>query len=72
MMIALAMMAGVACGEKKSESSAAGKESGPPKIEAVEAEFDFGTVKQGVDVEHTFKIRNVGAKELVIEKTSGS
>jgi thioredoxin-related protein len=45
---------------------------GKPKIVAVEAEFDFGKVKQGAAVEHVFKIRNEGNAPLKIEKARGS
>jgi hypothetical protein len=43
-----------------------------PKIVAVQSAFDFGQVKQGVDVEHIYKIRNEGTAELKIEKARGS
>lgn len=60
--------AGPAEGAATTEAAAAGK----PVIAALEAEFDFGTVKQGAEVAHTFKIKNTGDKNLVIEKTTGS
>lgn len=43
-----------------------------PKISAVESEYDFGKVKQGSDVEHVFKIRNTGTKDLSIKSARGS
>lgn len=43
-----------------------------PKIVAVEETYNFGKVKQGVDPEHVFKIRNEGKADLRIEKARGS
>ena len=69
-LLAAALIAGVACSKKVQEKTAEAKDgSGKPKIEAITPEFDFGKVKQGIDVEHVFKIKNVGSKDLVIEKT---
>jgi len=46
--------------------------SGPaaPKIALEEREHNFGRVKQGEEVSHTFKIKNEGAAELVIHNVS--
>ena len=41
-----------------------------PKIALEELEHNFGRVKQGVEVAHTFKIKNEGAAELVIHNVS--
>jgi hypothetical protein len=72
-LLAVALIAGIACSRKVPEKTAETKDgSGAPKIEAVSPEFDFGKVKQGITVEHTYKIKNVGSKDLVIEKTKGS
>jgi hypothetical protein len=62
---------------KKNSDSAAAEEinaaaKGKPVIFAAEPEYDFGKVKQGVDVEHIYKIKNTGKADLVIERTSGS
>jgi hypothetical protein len=43
-----------------------------PKIVAVAADHDFGKVKQGKVVEHTFKIKNEGASDLIIRSAKGS
>ena len=43
-----------------------------PVISAIEPQFDFGKVRQGTEVSHIYKIKNIGSKELVIEKTHGS
>jgi len=43
-----------------------------PKIVAVAANHDFGKVKQGAVVEHTFKIKNQGAGDLIIRRAKGS
>ena len=73
------LLVALACslGCKKSESPAAPAKSdtssaGKPVIFAAETEYKFGTVKQGAEVEHVFKIKNNGAQNLVIEKTTGS
>jgi mono/diheme cytochrome c family protein len=48
--------------------------SKPPKVSAGphiafdNPRFDFGKVKEGVKISHTFKIRNLGDTTLVIEK----
>jgi hypothetical protein len=52
--------------------AAAGAEKGAPKILAEQSAYDFGKVKQGATVEHTFKIRNAGNADLKIEKARGS
>jgi glutathione peroxidase len=41
-----------------------------PKIALEEREYNFGSVKQGDEVSHIFKIKNVGAAELVIHNVS--
>jgi glutathione peroxidase len=41
-----------------------------PKIAMEEREHNFGMVKQGEEVSHTFKIKNEGAAELVIHNVS--
>lgn len=44
---------------------------GKPKLVIVEKpEFDFGKVKEGTEVTHTFKIKNEGTAELVIINVS--
>lgn len=43
-----------------------------PKIEAVEPEFDFGTVYRGGTVKHVFTLRNAGADTLRIENVRSS
>ncbi len=45
---------------------------GKPVIFAAEPEFDFGKVKQGESVEHIYKIKNTGDKELILEKATSS
>jgi len=44
--------------------------SAAPKIAMEEREHNFGKVKQGEEVSHTFKIKNEGAAELVIHNVS--
>lgn len=49
------------------------KVEGPTaKIEYQQAEHDFGTVKEGAVVQHTFKFKNTGSVPLVIQNASAS
>ncbi|HEY8458980.1 MAG TPA: DUF1573 domain-containing protein [Blastocatellia bacterium] len=41
-----------------------------PKIAMDEREYDFGKVKMGEELSHTFKIKNEGSAELVIHNVS--
>ena len=41
-----------------------------PDVSLTEQEFDFGEVKQGKIIRHTFKVINQGDKTLTIEKVS--
>ena len=68
------LLSGLGCSSSKKadDIQETEKEEGQPKIQAVQADFDFGKVKQGVDVEHVFKVKNVGTKDLFIEKARGS
>ncbi len=70
-----------ACGSEKKTDEVKDDKAAPeaavdgdaaPKIVAVQADFDFGKVKQGVNVEHVFKIKNEGSADLKIEKARGS
>lgn len=38
-----------------------------PIIDTPETEFDFGTINEGVEVKHTFVLRNTGTKRLEIK-----
>lgn len=38
-----------------------------PVLELPEMEFDFGTINEGVEVRHTFPMRNAGSKRLEIK-----
>ena len=40
-----------------------------PKVRMSEEKYNFGTVKEGENVEHTFTITNVGKSKLYIHKT---
>lgn len=42
------------------------------KFEFEQSEFDFGTVKEGEVVTHTFKFKNVGEAPLVIQNASAT
>lgn len=60
-------------GSNPKELAAAGASSGAqPKVEVVNPLYDFGTVLEGQRVLHTFIIKNVGTKDLVLSgvKTS--
>ena len=49
------------------------KVDGPTaKIEYQKAEYDFGTVKEGAVVEHTFTFKNIGSVPLVIQNASAT
>jgi len=39
-----------------------------PRIEAREAQHDFGKVVQGTTVSHVFEVRNTGSEPLVIDR----
>ena len=41
-----------------------------PDVSLTEREFDFGEVKQGEVIRHTFKVINQGDETLKIEKVS--
>lgn len=41
-----------------------------PKLVIEEREYDFGKVKEGEEVSHTFKIKNEGVAELIIHNVS--
>src|SRR5690606_18058453 len=43
-----------------------------PEISFEETEFDFGTIDQGTNVEHTFKFTNTGKAPLVITNATSS
>ena len=43
-----------------------------PKIVALAPTFNYGKVKQGATVEHSFKIRNDGVGDLIIRRAKGS
>lgn len=78
-LVAVCLACAAACGGKgEGKTGDAGKDEpaakaeGKPKIVAVEAKYEFGKVKQGVDVEHVFKIKNEGDVDLKIDKARGS
>ena len=71
-LIVTTLLCGVSCGKSKEEKAEPEKEPGKPKIEAAQPEFDFGTVKQGMEVIHVFKLKNAGNEDLQIEKARGS
>ncbi len=54
------------------EPAASAPQAGAPKIVAAAAIFNYGKIKQGATVEHTFKIRNEGVGDLIIRRAKGS
>lgn len=49
------------------------KPEGPiPSFEFPEESFDFGTIKEGEIVEHTFMFKNIGEAPLIISNASAS
>lgn len=44
----------------------------PTEISFEEMEYDFGTVKEGEMVKHTFKFKNTGDKTLILINVKGS
>lgn len=45
---------------------------GGGKIAFVENKFDFGTIKEGAVVEHTFKFKNEGTEPVILAQVSTS
>lgn len=43
-----------------------------PEFQFAETEHDFGTIKEGEVVKHTFKFTNTGEAPLIIQNASGS
>jgi len=54
------------------ETTADSTTEGTPRIVAVEEDFDFGQVEQGIKAKHVFTIRNEGDAPLKIIKAKGS
>lgn len=62
---------------QQAANAAAGTEeqvpSGPTTTVVYEhTDFDFGTVKEGEHVKHTFKFKNTGSEPLIISNAKGS
>jgi len=54
-------------------SAEAAAPTGPTTVMAFEqTDFDFGTVKEGEKVRHTYKFKNTGKEPLVISSAKGS
>ena len=43
-----------------------------PIVEILEAEYDFGDIKQGEKATHNYKIKNIGNADLLISSAKGS
>lgn len=70
--IVLLALGMAACGSKEESSEDQPVTEGYGKIEFEELEFDFGQIKQGEIVTHTFKFRNVGEADLIIKSANAS
>src|SRR5271169_2246402 len=55
---------------KTAQSAAAS--ANQPKIQLLDPIYDFGTVMSGPAVSHTFKVRNAGGADLVIDRVQTS
>jgi hypothetical protein len=44
----------------------------PTEISFVEMEYDFGTVREGEQVRHTYQFKNTGDKNLILINVKGS
>src|ERR1700674_4993772 len=53
-------------------SAAAGASAAGPKAQVVNPVYNFGTVLEGQHVNHSFTVRNIGTKDLILNgvKTS--
>ena len=54
------------------EGEAGTTDANAPVITFEETEYDFGTIKQGEVVDHTFKFTNTGKSPLIIESATAS
>jgi hypothetical protein len=68
MMKMLMLAAGLALAGTAAHAQAPAKatKTAGPQIEFSEVKYDFGSIKQGDIVDHTFKFKNVGTQPLVI------
>ena len=48
------------------------KEIIQPIVEILQAEYDFGIIKQGEKATHDYKIKNIGNSDLLITSAKGS
>ncbi|MGI4835576.1 MAG: DUF1573 domain-containing protein [Janthinobacterium lividum] len=62
----LAFAATAAHAQAPAMKSAKATKAAGPQIEFMEVKYDFGSIKQGDIVDHTFKFKNVGTQPLVI------
>jgi hypothetical protein len=73
--LALLTTSAVGCKDEAGKGSAtvsaeAGKPA--PQIVAPAPSYHYGKIKQGLEVEHVFKIKNAGNAPLLIHKAKGS
>ncbi len=57
----------IACGQKKQAEN-----TGKPKIQFTNLEFDFGNITMGEKVSHRFPFKNIGKGDLKIENVISS
>ncbi|MFN4147121.1 MAG: DUF1573 domain-containing protein [Runella sp.] len=64
----------VSCGSNQDQSATGSLDDKLPRMEFLEdiKNFDFGTLKEGQEVEHSFKFKNTGDFPLIINNVSAS
>jgi hypothetical protein len=60
----------VSTSQASSDSTTVANTEGAPTMTFTETEFDFGTIKEGEVVKHTFKFTNTGKVPLVIQNAT--
>jgi len=68
-LIAVVMSIGSAAAAQEQKPAEA---AGAPKLVIESIAYDFGTVKSGTPVAHTFKLKNQGTAELQIKNVAPS
>ncbi|TYZ06534.1 DUF1573 domain-containing protein [Hymenobacter lutimineralis] len=71
LVLALSLMLGGAAAQAQSTPAAATQAAGP-QIQFAEMKYDFGVIKPGDVVDHTFTFKNIGTAPLVISNIQAS
>jgi hypothetical protein len=61
-----------ACNSPKSSEEEVNENKGAGKLEFEESSFDFGEIKEGESVNHTFKFKNIGTDPVEIHAVNVS